>query len=121
MSEAKDRAEGAKDKINVMWTVYILQCKDKLFYTELTSNLKNRLKRHASAKGNRFSARKPPQKLCYFELFEKKEQAIARELHIKRWSKMKKEALIEENFSKLTYLSKSRQKKYPPREFKEVL
>ena len=65
-----------------MWHLYIIKQREK-FYTEITTDLKNRLHQH----GN------PP--LLYKETFQNKHQAARRERQIKGWSKEKKQDLIK--------------------------
>jgi putative endonuclease len=64
-----------------MWYLYIIEKRNK-YYTGITSNLQNRLRRH----GN------PP--ILYQETFDSKFQAAKREKKIKGWSRRKKEELI---------------------------
>jgi putative endonuclease len=79
------------------WTVYILRCSDSSLYTGCTDNVEARLKAHNSGKGAKYTASRRPVALVYQEPAENRSAALKREIQIKRWSKAKKEALLEGN------------------------
>lgn len=79
---------------------YILQCSDQSLYTGWTNNLEKRIKQHNAGKGGRYTRSRLPVKLVYYETFEKKEEAMSREWHIKQLSRRDKLALIQENINK---------------------
>lgn len=90
--------------------VYILECSDRSFYTGVCNDVERRLGEHEAgeSKGCYTHSRRPV-KLLYNEEFADVNEAIAREKQIKGWSRAKKKALIEGNWSKLISLSKNRQ------------
>jgi putative endonuclease len=92
-----------------MYCIYILQCSDGTFYTGITSNLDKRLMEHQSGKhfGSYTHSRRPV-KLMYYAEFSDVNRAIAMEKQVKKWSKAKKQALIDGNFEKLPNLAKKR-------------
>jgi len=55
-----------------------------------------------------FTKRHLPVKLVYFEVFDRIDLAFLREKQVRKWSKAKKEALIDKDFEKLKSLSKGR-------------
>ncbi len=68
-----------------MYFVYILQSrKDNGYYTGCTVNLTQRLKEHNSGKTRSLRHRLPVD-LIYYEEFENKREAKARENQIKSW------------------------------------
>ncbi len=78
--------------------VYIITNPDKtVLYTGVTNNLKRRLSEHYESRGerNHFAGKYYCHKLLSFERFDVIDDAIAREKQIKRWSRKKKEFLIE--------------------------
>ena len=77
-----------------MFKVYILLCHDLSFYTGHTSNLKQRLKQHHNG-DVKTTKNKKPLKLVYYEIYDAKKEAMARETQIKNWSKQKKINLIK--------------------------
>ena len=75
---------------------YVLRCSDNSLYCGMTSNLENRLKEHNSngTKGAKYLRAKKPVRVVYSEEFPDIKTAMNRELQIKKWTKVKKEALI---------------------------
>ena len=87
--------------------VYILLCADDSFYVGVTNNLERRLKEHQSAlHENSYTASRLPVELIYYEVFDGPKAAIAREKQLKKWSRAKKIALINNNKDLLKELSK---------------
>ena len=89
-----------------MWYTYILKCADGSFYTGHTNNLSERLSRHNASRGPKWTSCRLPVELAYQECHKNEESAIDREIQIKKWSRTKKEALIQEDTEKLKSLSK---------------
>jgi putative endonuclease len=90
------------------WFVYILECSDKSFYVGYTKDIGARLKAHNSGKGAVYTATHRPVSLLYHEPHQTKESAIKREIQIKKWSRAKKQALINGDLANLHQLSKRR-------------
>ena len=88
--------------------MYILQCNDKSYYTGSTTNLKERLSQHALGFGANYTKERLPVKLVYFEEFQNIEYAFIREKQVQKWSRKKKEALINGNIEMLKIYSKSK-------------
>lgn len=82
-------------KISTSWVTYILRCKDNSLYTGITNNLKARISKHNQGIACRYTSRRGPVKLVYFEKFPNKSKARKREIQIKSWPKKKKELLIK--------------------------
>ena len=74
---------------------YILRCSDGTYYCGWTNDLENRLKTHNAGKGSKYTKARLPVELVYYEKFETKEEAMSREWHIKRLSRLQKEELIK--------------------------
>jgi len=67
-----------------MFYVYLLQSDvDSTFYVGFTENLEQRLKQHNNGE-SKYTSRKIPWKLVYFENFETKSEALKRELFLKK-------------------------------------
>ena len=89
--------------------VYLLECSDKNYYTGVTNDIERRLKEHENGINQEsYTYSRRPVKLKWFEEFQYIDKAIAFEKKIKKWSKAKKEALIEEDFDELAELSKKK-------------
>jgi putative endonuclease len=92
-----------------MYCVYILRCSDHSFYTGVTSNLDERLNEHQSGKHTEsYTFKRRPVKLMYYAEFTEVERAISMEKQIKKWSKAKKQALIDGQFEKLPNLARKK-------------
>ncbi|MDQ7949408.1 MAG: GIY-YIG nuclease family protein [Pedobacter sp.] len=90
--------------------VYILRCSDESYYTGLTNNLERRLKEHASGENIKsYTYQRRPIKLMYVGHFVDINTAIAFEKQVKGWSRKKKEALFEENWTEIVRLSNLKQ------------
>ena len=75
--------------------IYILQCADDTLYTGSTSDLKRRIREHASGKHRRaYTYSRRPIKLVWFEEVEGREAAKVREKQVKALGRKGKERLI---------------------------
>jgi putative endonuclease len=87
--------------------VYILKCSDGKYYTGITNNLDRRLLQHnRGLKKDAYTYSRRPVKLVYSELFTNFNLAIEWETRIKKWSVIKKEALINSDWKKIVEESK---------------
>ena len=76
--------------------VYILTNKtNSVLYIGVTNDLSRRLAQHKESGENHFSARYNTHKLVYFEPFAGVENAISREKQLRRWTREKKNLLIQ--------------------------
>ena len=88
--------------------VYILKCNDNSYYTGFTNNLERRFEEHSSGKNKEcYTFDKRPLELVWFETFNDVLDAISTEKRIKGWTRIKKEALINEDWDKLVLYSKN--------------
>jgi putative endonuclease len=94
-----------------MHFVYILKCRDGCYYVGLTEDVSKRLAVHNSGKGPSFTASRLPVALVYQESIATLDEAVRREKQLKRWSRAKKEALIQSDLTLLRELSASRTSK----------
>jgi putative endonuclease len=88
-----------------MGYVYILECGDGSFYTGSTKNLKRRVWEHQNLLGANHTKKNQPVKLLYFEKFDRIDEAFYREKQLQGWSRKKKQALIDGNYSELNKFS----------------
>jgi predicted GIY-YIG superfamily endonuclease len=75
------------------WT-HILRCSDSSYYTGHTDNLEQRFGQHQLGEIPGFTEKRRPVQLVFSQEFSTREEALAAELQIKRWSRKKKEALM---------------------------
>ncbi|GEM_PF-302957 len=87
--------------------MYILLCSDGSYYTGSTKNLELSLVQHQSGEGANHTKKRLPVKLVYYEEFESIAMAFYREKQVQRWSRKKKEDLIENRPEDLPLLSKN--------------
>lgn len=91
------------------YDVYILKCANGTYYTGITSNLEKRLLEHNTGKDkDSYTYFRRPVTLKYYAEFTNPNQAIDTEKQIKKWSKVKKEALIKGEYEKLPNLAKKK-------------
>ena len=89
--------------------VYILECSDKTYYTGFTSRLTFRIIEHKSGKHrDSYTYSRRPVYLVFYCEFTEAELAINMEKQIKKWSKAKKEALINGEYQALPNLAKKK-------------
>ncbi|GEO97942.1 GIY-YIG nuclease family protein [Methylobacterium haplocladii] len=79
------------------YAVYLLARKrDGTLYLGVTNNLSRRVWEHRSKAIPGFSARYGVDRLVWYELYDRIDEAIAREKAMKKWRRAWKVALIEE-------------------------
>lgn len=89
--------------------VYILKCSDNSYYTGVTSNITQRIFQHeVGFFADCYTASRRPVELVYYCEFTDITIAIEYEKKIKKWSRAKKEALINEEYDKLPNLAKKK-------------
>ena len=89
-----------KYKIMKKYYVYILKCADGTYYTDFTSNLEAKIELHQSGRREElYTFKRLPVQLVFATEFAVPTFAIAAKKQIKRWSKEKKESLINGEFN----------------------
>lgn len=73
---------------------YLLECADQTLYCGWTNDLEKRVKAHNEGKGAKYTKPRRPVALVYYEEFQTKEEAMRREVAIKRLTRPQKNALI---------------------------
>ena len=92
--------------------VYILLCNDGSYYTGITNDLERRIFEHENGKDtNSYTFTRRPLKIVFHQDFPDPVQAIAFEKQVKRWSRKKKEAIINGDWHLLPGLSKNNMNK----------
>ena len=77
-----------------MFFVYFLECRDKTFYCGYTNDLMKRIETHNKGKGAKYTIKRRPVKLVYFEEFKTKSEAMKREYALKQLTRREKEIKI---------------------------
>jgi tRNA/rRNA methyltransferase len=86
--------------------VYILKCNDGSYYVGHTDNMEKRLSEHQLKKFDTYTSKRLPVELIFVQVFGTRDEAFAAERQIKKWTRKKKEALINGDWSQLKLLSK---------------
>ena len=88
--------------------VYILECRDGSFYVGSTWDMERRLWEHNEGLGAAYTRRRRPVRLAWHGWYDSVAEAFAMEKRIQGWSRAKRQALIDNNFSDLPRLSRRR-------------
>lgn len=80
--------------INCMTYLYIIKCKNGVYYTGITSNLERRISEHNLGIRTYTQPSMRPVELMYSEKFQDRIMAARREKEIKGWSRKKKENMM---------------------------
>jgi predicted GIY-YIG superfamily endonuclease len=86
--------------------VYILKCSDDSYYVGHTDNIEQRISEHSLNKYNCYTSKRLPIEVAFVQAFGTRDEAFNAERKIKKWTRIKKEALIEENWEKVSFLAK---------------
>jgi predicted GIY-YIG superfamily endonuclease len=88
--------------------VYILRCADGSYYVGSTrKSLESRVAEHNTGHYGGYTKARRPVELVFQQPFERIDDAIAAERQIKGWSRAKKEALMQGDWSRLKRLAAS--------------
>ncbi len=91
--------------VNSYWT-YIVRCSDGSYYTGVTDDITHRADQHNAGKNRTaYTFKRRPVVLVYSTEFSDVYEAIRWEKVLKRWSRAKKEAVIQGNWEKLSDLA----------------
>jgi putative endonuclease len=80
------------------WWVYIVECVDNTYYTGITPDINNRIEKHNSGNGAKYTKFRKPVKLLYYEKHKNKSCATKREICIKKLNHNQKKELIDNFF-----------------------
>ena len=86
--------------------VYILQCADKSYYVGHTDDIEKRIAEHNSQIYPCYTSTRLPIELVFLQDFQTRGEALECERQVKKWSRKKKEALIEQKWDLLQLSAK---------------
>jgi len=86
--------------------LYILLCKDQKYYIGHTDNIDKRLAEHQSGECGGWTSLRLPVTLIFLQNFQTRDEAFVAERKIKKWSHIKKTALIQSDWNQLKRYSK---------------
>ena len=78
----------------MIWTVYILRCRDDSLYTGITNDLERRLAAHECGTASRYTRSRRPVELAWSEPSTDRSAALKREAAIKKMRRPAKMELI---------------------------
>ena len=97
--------------------VYILLCGDDSYYVGSTKDVGLRFWQHSNGEGGVYTMERLPVLLIYVEIFSRIDYAFNREHQLKKWSRKKKQALINGEIKDLKTLAKKNFKTKNPKGF----
>ena len=88
--------------------LYILKCADDSYYIGHTDDLEKRVAQHHDATYECYTSTRLPVALVYSEAFATRYEALVAEHKIKKWTRLKKEALIRSDWQQVSELAKKK-------------
>jgi putative endonuclease len=88
--------------------MYILKCSDDSYYTGSTIDMTMRLAWHKAGHGANYTKKRLPVRLVFLQQFDQIDEAFRREKQVQKWTRKKKEALIEGRENELPMLAKKK-------------
>lgn len=76
------------------WSLYILRCGDRTYYTGIAVDVAKRFRAHCAGKGAKYTRGRGPLTLVYQEKCGSHSAALQRECYIKSLSRAEKEKLL---------------------------
>lgn len=77
------------------WYLYLLECQDGTFYTGITNALEDRLAKHNTGKGAKYTRGRLPVKLLHAMACDNHSAALKAEIQVKKLAKKDKKAFFE--------------------------
>lgn len=74
--------------------VYVIECSDGTLYTGYTTDVQDRIAKHNSGEGAKYTRGRTPVTLRHVERYETQSDAMSREYAIKQLSRSEKDELI---------------------------
>jgi predicted GIY-YIG superfamily endonuclease len=99
---------GTCKPLSMGFWVYMLRCADGSYYVGHTDDIEKRIPEHESGAGCGYTSTRQPVRVVFTEEFAAREEALAAEVQIKGWSRRKKEALIQRDWTAITRLARRR-------------
>ena len=76
------------------WYFYIARCQDESLYIGITHDADKRIKRHNQGDGAKWIKQHGNAEIVYTEMYDNYMEAHHREIQVKKWSRKKKDNLI---------------------------
>jgi len=88
--------------------VYIVRCADGSYYTGHTDNLEQRIAQHHSGEFGGYTATRKPVELVFVQECAAREEVLQAEQQLKGWSRKKKEAMRQGDWTAVNRLSRGK-------------
>ncbi len=88
--------------------LYILKCNDDSYYVGHTDEIEKHVAEHMLGSVPCYTSIRLPVELVFIQNFNSRTEAIDMERRIKKWSRKKKEALIEGDWEKISVFAKKK-------------
>ncbi|WP_242392019.1 GIY-YIG nuclease family protein [Anaeromyxobacter oryzisoli] len=88
------------------FVVYMLRCRNGSYYVGHTEDLEKRVAEHVEGTYGGHTSRQLPVKLVWSAECDTRDEALAREWQLKKWTRAKKEALVREDWARLKELAR---------------
>ena len=88
--------------------VYILRCADGSYYTGHTDDLEHRMNQHHTGALGGYTATRKPLTLVFVQECATREEALRAEWQLKGWSREKKEAMMQRDWTTVNHLSRGK-------------
>ena len=102
-----ERSRRALVQTSMQFWVYLLRCADGSYYSGHTEDLDRRLWQHQRGICCDWTSRRRPVELVWCEAVPTRYEALAFERRVKGWTRAKKEALIEGDWDRISWLARS--------------
>ena len=96
----------------IFWA-YIVRCSDGKYYTGHTDNLERRIGQHNAGEIPGYTQKRRPVTLMWSQEFPSRIEAMTAETQVGGWSRAKKEALFQSDWSALSEAAKKRADHFP--------
>ncbi|MDD5495863.1 MAG: GIY-YIG nuclease family protein [Candidatus Omnitrophica bacterium] len=75
--------------------VYMVECRDRTYYTGYTPDIKNRIEVHNKGKGAKYTRTRRPVKLVWYKEYKQFKSAFKKEIALKKLTHSQKKELVK--------------------------
>lgn len=83
----------------VLWVLYLLECRGGSLYAGITNNMEARFKAHRDGKGAKYTRANPPIRIVATRVYASKSDALKAEIALKRLPRTRKTSFFAEDAS----------------------
>lgn len=101
-----------REKNQEPWSLYIVRCRDGTYYTGIAKDLVQRLEKHNAGTAAKYTRSRRPVVIVHSEICRDKQEALRRELELKKRTRAQKEAYMKQQETNRKFPGKYR-KEFP--------